>query len=118
MENSDNSRLDDDLCQCFHVSARKIIRFIRQNNPRVASQLSQCFGAGTGCGWCRPTLELLASTMRESGSSEGTPLDWQALEDLLPSPDDRQNLREAYLTDQAAEEPEIGDLDSEADRAN
>ena len=29
----------------------------------MASQLSQCYGAGTGCGWCRPFLEKM---LRES----------------------------------------------------
>jgi bacterioferritin-associated ferredoxin len=25
----------------------------------VPSQLSECYGAGTGCGWCRPFLKRL-----------------------------------------------------------
>ncbi len=50
---------DDDLCLCFHVSRRKVIQFIRAEKPKVTSQLSQCYGAGTGCGWCRPFLERL-----------------------------------------------------------
>lgn len=48
--------LDHELCYCFHVSKRKIVNFARQTRPRRASQLSQCFGAGTGCGWCVPFL--------------------------------------------------------------
>ena len=51
--------LDDDVCLCFHVSKRKVVNFIRNENPSAASQVSQCFGAGTGCGWCRPYLEKL-----------------------------------------------------------
>lgn len=50
---------DDDLCLCFHVSKRKVIQYIRVNKPTVASQLSDCYGAGTGCGWCRPFLKRL-----------------------------------------------------------
>jgi bacterioferritin-associated ferredoxin len=50
---------DDNLCLCFHVSKRKVIQYIRVNKPTVASQLSECYGAGTGCGWCRPFLERL-----------------------------------------------------------
>ncbi len=50
---------DDDLCLCFHVTKRKVIQHIRVHRPRVASQLSECFGAGTGCGWCRPFLQRL-----------------------------------------------------------
>ena len=49
--------LDDKICLCFHVSKRKLLNFIRVEKPRRASQLSECFGAGTGCGWCRPFLK-------------------------------------------------------------
>ena len=48
--------LDDDLCLCFHVSKRKVVNFVRQTRPRLPSQLAECFGAGTGCGWCIPFL--------------------------------------------------------------
>lgn len=49
--------LDDELCYCFHISKRKIVNFIRVNQPRVASQVTECGGAGTGCGWCIPFLK-------------------------------------------------------------
>jgi NAD(P)H-nitrite reductase large subunit len=48
---------DDKLCYCFHVSQRKVVNFIRIHRPQVASQLSECGGAGTGCGWCVPFLK-------------------------------------------------------------
>lgn len=48
--------LDDEICLCFHVTKRKILNFIRVRKPRKAAQLSECFGAGTGCGWCRKLL--------------------------------------------------------------
>ncbi len=51
--------LDDELCLCFHVTKRKVTNFIRIEKPQRAGQLSECFGAGTGCGWCRPFLERL-----------------------------------------------------------
>ena len=50
-------QLDDEICYCFHVSKRKILNFIRIHKPRRSSQISECGGAGTGCGWCRPFLE-------------------------------------------------------------
>lgn len=50
---------DDELCMCFHVTRRKVVQFIRASRPKVASQLSECYGAGTGCGWCRPFLKQL-----------------------------------------------------------
>lgn len=49
--------LDDPVCFCFHVSKRKIVNYIRVHQPRRASQVSACGGAGTGCGWCVPYLE-------------------------------------------------------------
>ena len=72
---------DDPICLCFHVTRRKVENFIRVEKPRRASQLSECFGAGTGCGWCRPYLEriLQAETAKnntaEFSSKEGSTLD-------------------------------------------
>lgn len=51
--------LDDEICLCFHVTKRKVVNFVKRERPRRASQLSECHGAGTGCGWCRPFLEKL-----------------------------------------------------------
>ena len=51
--------LDDELCLCFHVRKRKVVNFLKVNRVRRASQLSECYGAGTGCGWCRPFLVRL-----------------------------------------------------------
>ena len=51
--------LDDELCLCFHVTKRKVINFIRVEKPSRSGQLSECFGAGTGCGWCRTYLRRL-----------------------------------------------------------
>ncbi|MBL8891009.1 MAG: (2Fe-2S)-binding protein [Planctomycetaceae bacterium] len=51
--------LDDEMCLCFHVTRRKIENYIQRTKPQRASQLSECFGAGTGCGWCRPFLHRL-----------------------------------------------------------
>ena len=50
---------DDEVCLCFRVSRRKLVNFARIHRPRVASQLSECGGAGTGCGWCVPFLKLI-----------------------------------------------------------
>ncbi len=51
--------LDDEICLCFHVTKRKVVNYLRVERPRRAAQLSDCFGAGTGCGWCRKQLEAL-----------------------------------------------------------
>ena len=45
--------LDDKVCYCFHVTRRKVVNFLRVEKPKRAGQLAECFGAGTGCGWCR-----------------------------------------------------------------
>jgi bacterioferritin-associated ferredoxin len=48
--------LDDELCLCFHVTKRKVINFIKVTKPKRVGQLAECYGAGTGCGWCRSYL--------------------------------------------------------------
>jgi NAD(P)H-nitrite reductase large subunit len=50
---------DDELGLCFHVTRRTVENFIRLERPRRVGQLADCFGAGTGCGWCRPFLKRL-----------------------------------------------------------
>jgi NAD(P)H-nitrite reductase large subunit len=62
--------LDAKVCYCFHVSQRKLLNFIRINRPRVPSQLSDCGGAGTGCGWCIPFLKQLHQQAVEGGVTE------------------------------------------------
>ncbi|MEC7502395.1 MAG: (2Fe-2S)-binding protein [Planctomycetota bacterium] len=66
-------QLDDDVCLCFHVSKRKVINYIRNEKPSTASQLSQCFGAGTGCGWCRSYLEKLYKQLQVDSKSDNPP---------------------------------------------
>jgi bacterioferritin-associated ferredoxin len=87
--------LDDELCLCFHVTQRKVINFIRVEKPRRAAQLSECFGAGTGCGWCRPFLQKLFDQAVAGG---------QATEDL-PSPEDYAHMRSKYVRDTGAKPP-------------
>ena len=59
--------LDDELCLCFHVSKRKVINYIRVEKPSRPGQLSDCFGAGTGCGWCRSYLKRLFDEAAQGG---------------------------------------------------
>lgn len=51
--------LDDKVCYCFHVTRRKLVNWVRLHEPQVPSQLSECGGAGTGCGWCIPFLKQI-----------------------------------------------------------
>lgn len=62
--------LDAKVCYCFHVSQRKLLNFLRIEKPRVASQLSECGGAGTGCGWCIPFLKQLFQQSSAGGATE------------------------------------------------
>ncbi|MGH7131807.1 MAG: (2Fe-2S)-binding protein [Phycisphaerales bacterium] len=50
---------DDEVCLCFHVSLRKVRTFLAREDPPVASLISDCLGAGTGCQWCVPFLKHL-----------------------------------------------------------
>ncbi len=59
--------LDDKVCYCFHISRRKLVNWTRLYEPKVASQLSMCGGAGTGCGWCIPFLKQI---FRQAGEGE------------------------------------------------
>ncbi len=49
----------DDVCLCFHVPLVKVRTYLSRENPPVASLISECLGAGTGCGWCVPYLKEL-----------------------------------------------------------
>ncbi len=79
--------LDGKVCYCFHISQRKLLNFMRLEKPRVASQLSECGGAGTGCGWCIPFLKQLFEQAAEGGATE--------LEQLTPAEYERQ--RASYI---------------------
>jgi NAD(P)H-nitrite reductase large subunit len=81
--------MDEDakVCYCFHVSRRKLLNFIRLNRPRVPSQLSECGGAGTGCGWCIPFLKQLHQQAVAGGETD--------LERLTPR--EYELLRAAYI---------------------
>lgn len=85
-------REDDELCLCFHVTRRKVESFIRIHRPRVASQLSECGGAGTGCGWCRPMLRRLLA---------GTPLNQDGEQDPWPDVNQHAAGRQQHLKNQA-----------------
>jgi NAD(P)H-nitrite reductase large subunit len=80
-------RPDDELCLCFHVTRRKVENFLRVERPRAVSQLAECGGAGTGCGWCRPFLERLFEAAKHDTAGEAE----------LPPPEDYAQNRRAYI---------------------
>jgi NAD(P)H-nitrite reductase large subunit len=89
--------LDDKVCYCFHVSRRKLVNWVRLHRPKVASQLSECGGAGTGCGWCIPFLKLIHKRgMAETASAACQPAtDDAALDELTP--EEYAALRAEYV---------------------
>ena len=94
--------LDDELCLCFHDTQRKVANFLRVERPRVASQMSECFGAGTGCGWCRPFLLRLweAHQAAQGTATATTPSETAALPDaanVLPDAAAYARERAAYV---------------------
>jgi NAD(P)H-nitrite reductase large subunit len=80
---------DDELCLCFHVTRRKVENFLRLERPQRVGQLAECFGAGTGCGWCRPFLQRLFDAARVPASA--------ATGDDLPTAEDYARDRSRYV---------------------
>ena len=78
---------NDELCLCFHVTRRKVANYIRLERPRRAAQLADCYGAGTGCGWCRPFLERMFQAAQQDDS--------QAAE--IPSAEEYAQQRSEYV---------------------
>jgi NAD(P)H-nitrite reductase large subunit len=78
---------DAKVCYCFHITRRKLVNYCRINKPRVPSQLSECGGAGTGCGWCIPFLKQIFTQAVQGGATE--------LEALTPEEYERR--RAAYI---------------------
>jgi len=83
--------LDDNICYCYHVSLRKLVNYARREQPRRASQMSQCLGAGTGCGWCIPILKKIFEESRRE-RQEAAPI-----AGLSQTPEDYAAGRQAYL---------------------
>jgi len=67
--------LDAKICYCFHVTRRKLENFIKLEKPKVPSMLSQCGGAGTGCGWCIPFLKQIHASCNQITSAESSELE-------------------------------------------
>jgi NAD(P)H-nitrite reductase large subunit len=79
--------LDAKVCYCFHVTRRKLINYARQTRPRVASQLSECGGAGTGCGWCIPFLQQIFAQ-----TADNEPMELEQI-----TPEEYERRRAVYI---------------------
>ena len=69
------------------MNRRKLVNYVRVNRPKVPSQLSECGGAGTGCGWCIPFLKQIFEQAASGGETE--------LERLTPA--EYERLRAVYI---------------------
>ena len=78
---------DDTICYCFHITKRKILNFIRIHQPRRASQIAECGGAGTGCGWCVSFLKRYFAESQGQTAATGE----------LNSAEDYARQRAAYI---------------------
>ncbi len=78
---------DDHVCLCYRVSLRKVRGYLSREDPAVASLISECLDAGTGCGWCVPFLKKLHADHKAG-----------ALPDLKGSPEEYARLRERFRT--------------------
>ena len=65
---------DDQVCLCFRVSQRKIVNYCRREKPPVASLISECLSAGTGCGWCVPFLKKLHQQVADGVAEPDLPV--------------------------------------------
>lgn len=76
---------DDQVCLCYRVSLHKIRGFLAREDPEVASLISECLDAGTGCGWCVPFLKKLHADHKAG-----------RVPDIKGSPEEYANLRQRY----------------------
>lgn len=76
---------EDKICYCYGVSMRKLVNFARRTRPTRPSRMSECLGAGTGCGWCIPFLIKIAQ--------DPDSFDIDAL-----TPDEYARARKEYIT--------------------
>ena len=90
--------LDDELCLCFHVTKRKLLNYLRLEKPKVPAQLADCYGAGPGCGWCRPYLQKIfeGSQCQQAGTDRDNINQEDSITDL-PSADEYVQGRSTYV---------------------
>lgn len=70
---------EDNICYCFHVSMRKLVNFAVRTQPQRPSQMTECLGAGTGCGWCIPFLKKIAANPEAFMLEEMSPEEYAAM---------------------------------------
>lgn len=96
---------DEELCLCFHVTRRKVENYLRIEKPRAPAQLADCYGAGTGCGWCRPFLCKLYEASRSRGELDNKKLDVELPESTDYASGRGEHVREGGGTPPAGATP-------------
>ncbi len=87
---------DDEVCLCFHVTLRKIRSYLVREQPTVASMISECLGAGTGCQWCVPFLKHLHAQQQKGQEP-----------DLAISPEEYAKTRLVYKKTKSHDQPAV-----------
>jgi len=98
-------KLDDHLCLCFHVSKRKVLNFIRIEKPKKVAQSSECHGAGTGCGWCRPFLKRLFLEMTDANQTDSESPTLDKFTTDSTTPDEYAAQRAKYVKEGGGKPP-------------
>ena len=88
---------DDTVCFCFHVTYRKLRNYAKHHKPSVPSLMSECLGAGTGCGWCRP---IIVNIWEHHGQEKAGEIP------TLASMAERKAAREQYWMDKFGKKPD------------
>jgi bacterioferritin-associated ferredoxin len=93
---------DDHICCCHKVPLMKLWHFARRLRPERPSQMSECLGAGTSCGWCIPFLKKIQERALASpphcSAPEPHDADFAEPADLADmSPEEYARLRRQYL---------------------
>lgn len=86
-------QLDDRVCYCYHISLRKLVNYARREKPRRASQMSECLGAGTGCGWCIPILTKIHQEVSDGREYD----DGRSIDGLPETAQQYAEARSCYL---------------------
>ena len=88
---------DDKICYCYNVPYRKLWNFACRERLQRPSQMSQCLGAGTGCGWCIPFLKKIFAQAQQAqnASTDETPQVEQGVSGLTP--EEYAEARQAYI---------------------
>jgi bacterioferritin-associated ferredoxin len=98
---------NDDVCLCFRVSMGKVCTYLKREDPKVASLISECLGAGTGCGWCVPYLKDLHSqhATGQTPTIEGSKADYESGRLRFRKDGSRENKDQGTQESTRAEDP-------------